>query len=101
MLVDIYYYMQYIFSPTTLFDTGSGSVESSWRDLSKTGLRRGKFRLWQIIFLILHAWRQAVNPALGWVRTYLSHFGELITWSNAKNFENSLECLKIMILGIN
>jgi len=34
-----YWFMQHIFSTTTLVDTRSGVFESSRRDLSKTGLK--------------------------------------------------------------
>jgi len=59
-----YCFMQHIFSTTTLFDTRSGAFESSWRDLSKTGLKIIMFQSWKILWIILCARRQAVNSAL-------------------------------------
>ena len=75
MFRDTYYYIQYIFSRTTSFDTGSGSVESDRQDLSKTGLKIGKLQSLIILFLVLLAQRKAVNIALRNVYSTLNVFG--------------------------
>ena len=97
----IHYYMQYILSPTTSFDTRGGSVKSPRRDLSKNGLKRGKFRIWKI--LILRSRHQEVNPALNTIYFLTYHFIWYRKWFGGKlstrTFQKQYKKMKFMIMA--